>query len=109
MKRVLLSAVVLLLLTGVPLGQKQTEAHPHSVTISWQAPARAPGPAPLRYNVYRSDDSGRSYLPVIRLTGETSYNDRSVASGHTYQYVVTSIDAAGRESTRPAPMIVTIP
>jgi fibronectin type 3 domain-containing protein len=109
MKRALLRTVALFLLSGALLGQKQTATAPHSVTISWQAPARAQGSAPVRYNVYRSDDGGRSYSPVIRLTGETSYTDRSVESGHTYQYVVTSTDAAGRESARPAPIVVTIP
>jgi len=109
MRRVLLSAVALFFLAGILPGQKQTAAQPHSVTISWQAPARAQGSAPLRYNVYRSNDQGRTYLPVIRLTVETSYSDRSVESGHTYQYVVTSTDATGRESARPAPIVVTIP
>jgi fibronectin type 3 domain-containing protein len=109
MKRVLLCAIELFLLADILPGQKQPAAQPHSVTISWQAPARAQGSAPLRYNVYRSADRGRSYLPMTRSTEETSYTDRSVESGHAYQYVVTSIDAAGRESTRSAPIVVTIP
>jgi fibronectin type 3 domain-containing protein len=51
------------------------------------------------YRVYRSERSGTSYTP---LTGEVfdglTYTDTSVASGATYYYVVTAIDAAGVES-----------
>ena len=51
------------------------------------------------YHVHRSEKKGG---PYTRLTSspikETSYTDATAASGRTYYYVVTSIDAYGAES-----------
>ena len=67
----------------------------HTVQLNWNASTSAV----LGYRVYRSASSGTSYAP---LTGEAfdglTYADTSVASGATYFYVVTAIDAAGVES-----------
>jgi len=110
MKKVLLTTVAFfLVLACVLLGQKQAVPPQHSVTLTWQAPPRTQGSAPLRYNVYRSDDAGRSYSLITGQIAETSYSDRTVESGRTYRYVVTSKDAAGHESVRCGPVIATIP
>ena len=67
----------------------------HTVQLNWNASTSAVA----GYRVYRSESSGTWYTP---LTGEAfdglTYADTSVASGATYYYVVTAIDAAGDES-----------
>ena len=67
----------------------------HTVQLNWNASTSAVA----GYRVYRSESSGTWYTP---LTGEAfdglTYADTSVASGATYYYVVTAIDAAGVES-----------
>jgi hypothetical protein len=81
----------------------------HSVTLTWQRPASANGSTPLRYNIYRSDDAGRSYLQIANRVGETTYLDGSVESGKSYRYVVTSIDGTGHESVRSGAIDVSVP
>ena len=98
-----------LVLVGLSLGQKQPAAPQHSVTLAWQAPASAQSSASLRYNVYRSDDAGRSYSLITGSVAETSYIDRTVESGRTYRYVVTSRDSGGHESVRCGPVVASIP
>ncbi len=73
----------------------QTATHPHSVDLKWKASvSRVVG-----YNVYRSETDGG---PYIKLTSApvraTNYTDRSVQSGHTYFYAVTSVDSRAKES-----------
>ena len=67
----------------------------HTVQLNWNASTSAV----VGYRVYRCESSGTWYTP---LTGEAfdglTYADTSVASGATYYYVVTAIDAAGDES-----------
>jgi fibronectin type 3 domain-containing protein len=81
----------------------------HSVTLTWQSPAQNRGSAPLRYNIYRSDDAGRSYPQIASKVAETRYVDASVEAGRSYRYVVTSVDGVGRESVRSEQAEVTIP
>lgn len=68
----------------------------HTVQLSWGASSSAV----IGYRVYRSETSGSSYTP---LTGAAlnalTYGDATVASGTTYYYVVTSVNAAGTESS----------
>jgi hypothetical protein len=67
----------------------------HTVQLNWNASSSAV----IGYRVYRSETSGSSYTA---LTGAPfnalTYADTSVASGTTYYYAVTSVDAAGIES-----------
>ena len=67
----------------------------HTVQLNWNASTSAV----VGYRVYRNESSGTSYTP---LTGEAfdalTYTDTAVASGATYYYVVTAINAAGVES-----------
>jgi fibronectin type 3 domain-containing protein len=63
----------------------------------------------MRYNIYRSEDTGRSYPYVVRGVTETTYVDKSVESGKSYRYVVTSIDASAHESVQTEVVNITIP
>ncbi|MFY9661387.1 MAG: fibronectin type III domain-containing protein [Terriglobales bacterium] len=90
--RILLAACVLLCL-GLAACHK-----PHSVTLGWDAPHVPPGASVLGYNVYRSDTSAGPFVKLASRVPAPPYEDRSVRSGHTYFYVVTALDQAGRES-----------
>lgn len=52
------------------------------------------------YNVYRREDDG----PLVKLNGEPvktpAYRDEAVASGRSYFYSISAIDARGNESAR---------
>jgi hypothetical protein len=68
----------------------------HSVSLSWQASTSSV----TGYNVYRGTQSGGPYGVLSSLVQLTDYTDNSVASGQTYYYVVTSVDAQGLESVQ---------
>jgi fibronectin type 3 domain-containing protein len=112
MKKVLLVMLALLVISAVAIVVRQLKSGGrHSITITWQAATAANGSAtvPLRYNIYRSDDAGRSYTQMARGVVETTYVDGSVQSGKSYRYVVTSIDGTGRESIRSEAIDVRVP
>jgi fibronectin type 3 domain-containing protein len=48
--------------------------------------------------VYRSDTSAGPFVKLASRVPAPPYEDSSVRSGHTYFYVVTALDQAGRES-----------
>jgi hypothetical protein len=81
------------------------QATQHSVTLSWQPSSSVV----TGYFVYR----GPSASSVSKLTNKAemsmSYTDRSVASGETYVYAVSSIDSKNMESERSEAVTVTIP
>ena len=66
-----------------------------SVTLSW-----TPSDSKVsNYRVYRSQQSGGSYVPVAMVGGsQLSFIDTSLAAGRSYFYVVTGVDASGAES-----------
>jgi fibronectin type 3 domain-containing protein len=111
MKKILLAMfLVLLVSTAALLAWKliAVAAGPgHHVTLTWQAPAQ--GSAALRYNVYRSADSGRSFSQIATRITDTSFVDASVDSGRSYRYFVTSVDQAGNESVQSEPSNIKIP
>ena len=78
----------------------------HTVQLNWNASTSAV----VGYRVYRSGNSGTSYTP---LTGEAfdalTYSDTTAASGTTYYYVVTALDAGGMESAHSNEVKVVIP
>jgi hypothetical protein len=77
-------------------GPRPTPTGKHSVQLSWNASSSAV----IGYRVYRSETSEESYTPLTEAAiNALTYADTTVASGVTYYYVVTSIDAAGLEST----------
>lgn len=70
----------------------------HQVALIWNSPVDTSDPV-TSYNIYRAMSSG----PFQRLSAvkapTTQYVDINVQSGTTYNYQVTSVDAAGIEST----------
>ena len=71
---------------------------PHSIDLTWAAPATSPVPV-VGYNIYRAPDEGFSYhLLNTSPIKETKYTDWMVQSGRTYHYMIKSVDANGVES-----------
>jgi len=66
---------------------------PHSVVLSWGPSASSV----VGYRVYRDGGSGLS--PISSVIPDLTYTDATVVSGDTYHYAVTSVDAAGAESS----------
>ena len=66
----------------------------HYVTLSWTGSSNA-----NHYNVFRTTISG-GYYGLIGSTPELTFKDQDVISGETYYYVCTTVDSAGRESSR---------
>jgi len=66
----------------------------HVVDLSWTA-----SPDVIGYNIYRSTVSGGPYTMInTALDSATTYNDNTVASGTTYYYVVTAVNAESEDS-----------
>lgn len=67
----------------------------HSVNLSWE-----PGSgSPVGYNVYRGTAQGGPYQMInSSLDASTNYTDSTVASGATYFYAVTEVNAQDQES-----------
>jgi fibronectin type 3 domain-containing protein len=59
--------------------------------------------------MYRSTISGSSYGLLASAISGTSYTDQTVQPGTAYYYVVTAVDAAGRESGYSNQIKATIP
>ena len=93
-------------LLPVPTGCK---AKPHSIDLTWAAPATSPVPV-VGYNIYRAPDEGFSYhLLNTSPIKETKYTDWMVQSGRTYHYMIKSIDAKGIESDPSNVITMTVP
>ncbi|MFZ0806170.1 MAG: choice-of-anchor D domain-containing protein [Candidatus Sulfotelmatobacter sp.] len=75
------------------------------VTLSW-----SPGESSAAgYNVYRGTTPG-SYSKInTALDPQTTFVDKSVASGATYYYAATSVDSTGKESTYSQSIEVAVP
>ena len=67
----------------------------HSVSLSWN-----PGDgSAVGYNVYRASAQTGPFQAInTALDSSTNYTDYSVASGATYYYVTTEVNAQGQES-----------
>jgi len=85
------------------------QAPPHSVTLTWEAPAHVPGLSVVGYNVYRSTTSGGQYVRIASRLAGPPYEDHLVVSGRTYFYVVTAVEQSGRESRFSGEIRATIP
>ncbi|MGA8150081.1 MAG: hypothetical protein WB952_03970 [Terriglobales bacterium] len=106
-KLILLGAVSLLV--GL-IGFVSFRPHkPHSVTLSWHAPAPETGVQVIGYNVYRGTSSGGPYVTIAARVPGLTYNDPIVSSGRTYFYVVTAVDQHHRESKYSTEITVAIP
>jgi hypothetical protein len=99
----------------VPLPQRpeglRAQGNGNAVDLSWDEATDCNGGAVSGYNLYRSTTPGGSYTKVnTSLITQIQYDDTSslgaqaqnagssMASGTTYYYVVTSVDADGDES-----------
>jgi len=71
----------------------------HSVILNWRSPMPVKGVTVVGYNVYRSVTMGGPYARIASSVTGLTYHDSIVNNTKTYYYVVTSVDAAGHEST----------
>lgn len=76
----------------------------HSVGLSWSV-----APGAVSYNVYRKLVTDSNYARLGSADATATYTDSTVASGQTYDYVVTSVDAEQQESAYSNIAQVTIP
>jgi len=81
------------------------QATKHSVTLSWQPSTSIV----TGYFVYRGPSASSLSKLTNRVEKSISYTDRSVATGETYVYAVTSVDSKSTESEGSDPVTVTIP
>jgi hypothetical protein len=86
-------------LTGTGVAQQ------HSVNLSWQASTSSVA----GYNVYRGTSVGNYSRINTNVDPSTAYTDNTVASGTTYYYAATAINASGEESSYSTPLKVSIP
>lgn len=81
----------------------------HKVQLNWNAPAGGSSSI-VGYRVYRAIVNASGYaLLTASLDTQTSFTDSSVVSGSTYDYIVTSVDVSGLESSPSNATEVTIP
>jgi HYDIN/CFA65/VesB family protein/ASPM-SPD-2-Hydin domain-containing protein len=81
--------------SGNPTPPPTSGGQQHTVALSWGASSSQV----IGYRVYRSEKAGADYNPLNGTAiSSLNYADSSVASGTTYYYVVTSVDASGAES-----------
>lgn len=78
----------------------------YGVQLNWSE-VDSPDPA-VSYNVYRQGTEGFNQINTSPVTS-ASYLDTAVASGETYGYEVTAVDAVGGESAPSSPITVSVP
>jgi hypothetical protein len=90
----------------IPLSGAGAKGSQSAIRLKWEDSAQgAQG-----YRVYRSSETGGPYLPVSGDGVDSAeYTDTGVAAGHTYYYVVTSMDANNQESEFSEQIAVTAP
>jgi hypothetical protein len=82
-------------------------AVPHFVSLSWTASTSS---NIAGYNVYRGPASGGPFTIVnSSLVAGTAFTDATVAAGHAYYYVCTSVDANNHESAYSNAAAATVP
>ncbi len=81
----------------------------YTVNLTWDAPTTSSDPV-AGYHVYRATGTGASFqLLNSSVNVPTTYSDKTIQSGKTYVYAVTSVDASGAESADSNLFTVTIP
>ncbi len=106
----LLLVIVVLALSGLAaLLVFHPKPKVHTVQLNWRAPAAMPTASGLRYNIYRGTSTGGPYAKIASELKELTYRDGLVNSGRTYFYVVTTVDANGRESRYSSEATAAIP
>ena len=79
----------------------------HQVVLSWDPSSSS---NVVGYNVYRGTQQGGPYpTRVASMDPDTTYTDSSVASGQTYYYVATSVNAKNVESVDSSEVKVVVP
>jgi hypothetical protein len=92
------------LLVLIPLVGTAAESSPSAVKLNWEeSPVTVTG-----YVVYRSADSSGPYMRISQAP-TSEFVDTGLAAGHTYYYVVTSLDADQAESEYSSPISATVP
>jgi Abnormal spindle-like microcephaly-assoc'd, ASPM-SPD-2-Hydin/Transmembrane protein 131-like N-terminal len=88
----------------IPLTATGAESSRSAVKLSWEeSPVTVAG-----YVVYRSADSSGPYRRISEAA-TPEYVDSGLAAGHTYFYVVTSLDSDEVESEFSSPISATVP
>lgn len=91
------------LVMPVPLnpGASPSGSEPAGIDISWQAPSGTPAELALidRYVVWRKGPADSDFAEVHSTFNEaiTSYTDKNLTEGQTYEYKVTSFNIAGSQ------------
>jgi hypothetical protein len=81
--------------SGRPLQGREAASDGHYAVLTWKVSTSAV----VGYYVYRSENPGGPYKKLNPSSiRETTYKDSSLQAGHTYFYLVTAVDAKGRES-----------
>jgi fibronectin type 3 domain-containing protein len=77
----------------------------YTVNLSWNSSSNVVG-----YNVYRGTSANGSYSRInSTVDANTAFTDSSVATGSTYYYAATSVNASGQESSLSTPVQVAVP
>ena len=88
----------------MPLAGAAAESSRSAVKLNWEeSPVTVAG-----YVVYRSADSSGPYMRISQAS-TSEFVDTGLAAGHTYYYVVTSLDADQVESEYSSPISATVP
>jgi fibronectin type 3 domain-containing protein len=106
--KVILPAAILILLGAVGYFGFHTHK-PHSVALSWHAPAPQAGIQVVGYNIYRGTSRGGPYAKIASRVPGLTYNDQLIVRGRAYSYVVTTVDQRNRESGYSTEVTVVIP
>jgi fibronectin type 3 domain-containing protein len=109
MKKKITLLVIVLILLGLVGFVIFHPKKPHSVTLTWHAPAPEPGVQVAGYNIYRSTSAGGPFVKIASRVPDLTYNDPIVSPGRTYFYVVTTVDQRDRESKYSTEITVVIP
>ena len=93
-------------LLTIPLTASGAPSSQSTVKLNWEeSPVTVAG-----YVVYRSAEASGPYMRVSSSTVPSSeYVDTGLAAGHTYYYVVSSVDADQVESEYSPPISATVP
>jgi hypothetical protein len=81
----------------------------HFIHLAWHPPVKSPKPV-TGYNVYRSNDGGKSFKKLNTLpVRKPEYTDWRVRHGMTYFYFVKSVDKEREESAPSNRIQLTVP
>lgn len=87
-------------------GEQTGSSREHFAVLTWKASSSAV----VGYNVYRAEDPKGPYKKLNHdPVRETTYKDTAIHSGHAYSYMVTAVDAKGRESGSSNQVRATVP